>query len=72
MTACIEDEILKTEDWIEHEMKYVNDYLKKINIWDGITYQNMASFRQTREGLLFAFDDGADRKPADSRRNNVL
>ena len=72
MTACIKDEILKTEDWIKHKTKYVKDYLKKINIWDGITDQNMALFRQTREYLLFAFDDGADWKPADPKRNNVL
>ena len=36
----------------------MNDYLKKINIWDGITNQNIASLRQTWEGLLFAFGDG--------------
>ena len=58
MTACIEDGILKTKDWIEHETQYVNGYLKNLNIWGGITDQNMVSFRQTREGLLYTFDDG--------------
>ena len=58
MTACTEDSILKTEDWIKHATQYVNDCLKEINVWDLITNQNMASFRQTPEALLFAFDDG--------------
>lgn len=57
MMACIKDGIFKTKDWTQHETEYVNDYFKKINIWDGITDQNMASFRETWEGLLFALDD---------------
>ena len=44
---------MKTEDWIEYETQYSNDYLKKINILEGITDQKMVSFRETREGLLF-------------------
>ena len=36
----------------------MNDYLKKINVGDGMTDQNVESFRQTQNGLLFAFDDG--------------
>ena len=57
MTACTDNGIFKADDWIKHEMQYVNDYFKKINVWDGITDQNIVSFRQTRPGLLFAFGD---------------
>ena len=45
MTACIANGILKTEEWIEHETQYVNGYLKKINIWNGITDQIIGPFR---------------------------
>ena len=52
MTDCIEDWILKAEDCIEDATQYVNNYLKKMYIWDGFTDQNMVLFKRERAYFL--------------------